>query len=150
MTRTFKNALVLVALLLAPAYAQASDAVGSQAQGTAGVSAADAAPFLGEWTLALQGPNGPGTFTLWITAEKDKVSAEIASDTLARQPISTISMSGKTMVLGYSFAWEGNPVQAVASLTPDKDGKTAAQMDFAGGAYVMSGPATKKEKEKEK
>jgi hypothetical protein len=150
MTRMFTRATALVVLLLASAYAQGAGAAGPTAQSKPGVSAADAAPFLGEWTLALQGPNGPGTFTLWITAEKDEVSAEIASDTLARQPISTISMSGKSMVLGYSFTWEGNPVQAVASLTPDKDGKTAAQMDFAGGAYVMNGPATKKEKEKEK
>jgi hypothetical protein len=37
----------------------------------------------------------------------------------------------------------------VATLTPDKDRKTTtAQMDFAGGAYVMNGSATKKEKEK--
>jgi hypothetical protein len=51
-------------------------------------------------------------------------------------------------VLGYSFTWEGNPVDAVVSLTPGKDGPMAAQIDFAGGAYVMTGTATKKEKEK--
>jgi hypothetical protein len=139
--------VVLAVLLLAPVYGRA-DGLASTVYVATDVSASDAGPFLGEWTLALQGPNGPGTFTLWITAEKEKVSAEIASDTLARQAISTISMLGKSRVLNYSFMWEGNPVQAVATLTPDNDGKTTAQMDFAGGAYVMNGSATKKDKAK--
>jgi hypothetical protein len=30
--------------------------------------------------------------------------------------------------------------------TPAADGKMAARIDFAGGAYVMTGTATKKEK----
>jgi hypothetical protein len=118
-------------------------------QGAAQVSPADAAPFLGEWTLALQGPNGPGTFLVSITADKDKVSGEISSDTLAKTPFGAISLSDKSLLLGFTFNYEGNPVDAVVSLTPDKEGKTAAQIDFAGGAYVMTGAATKKEKDKE-
>jgi hypothetical protein len=119
-------------------------------QGAIPVSPADAAPFLGEWTLALQGPNGPGTFVLSISADKDKVSGEISSDTLAKTPIGAISLADKSLMLGFTFNYEGNPVDAVVSLTPDKEGKTAAQIDFAGGAYVMTGAATKKDKEKEK
>jgi hypothetical protein len=37
-------------------------------------------------------------------------------------------------------------VDAVVSLMPATDGRMAAQIDFAGGAYIMSGSATKKEK----
>jgi hypothetical protein len=116
------------------------------AQGAAGVSATDVAPFLGEWTLALEGPNGPGTFTLSITIEKEKVIGEIASDAIGKQPITSMSLADKTLALGYAFTWEGNPVEAVASLTPEKDGKTRAQMDFANGAYLMTGTATRAEK----
>jgi len=119
-------------------------------QGAAQASPADAAPFLGEWTLALQGPNGPGTFVVSISADKDKVSGEISSETLAKTQISAISLADKSLLLGFTFNYEGNPVDAVVSLTPDKDGKTAAQIDFAGGAYVMTGTATKKEKDKDK
>ena len=118
------------------------------AQGASQISAADAAPFIGEWTLELQGPNGPGTFTLTISAEKEKVTAEITSAAVAKQPIHTISLVEKSRVLGYSFLYEGNPVEAVVSLTPGTEGKTAAQIDFAGGAYIMTGTATKKEKDK--
>jgi hypothetical protein len=111
-------------------------------------TAADAAPFVGDWSLTLQGPNGPGTFDLSVKVEGEKVLAEIASEQLPKQPITSITMADKTMVLGYSFTWEGNPVEAVVSLTPAAEGKTTAQIDFAGGAYVMTGTAAKKDKAK--
>jgi hypothetical protein len=109
---------------------------------------ADAAPFVGDWTLTLQGPNGPGTFALSLNVEKEKLVGEISSEQLPKQPISSITMAEKTLVLGYSFTWEGNPVEAVVSLTPAAEGKTTAQIDFAGGAYVMTGGAEKREKTK--
>ena len=136
MIRTALASTALVATLLAPA------AVRAQA------TAADAAPFLGDWTLALQGPNGPATFNLSVKVEDDKVVGEIGSDALPVQKITSISKTDKSLVLNYSFPWEGNAIDAVVSLIPGTDGKTAAQIDFAGGAYMMTGTATKKEKEK--
>jgi len=112
------------------------------------VSATEVASFIGEWTLALDGPNGPGTFGLSVKLEKDKVSAELSSETVGTSGITSITKADKTLVLGYSFLYEGNSVDAVIRLTPASDGKTTAQIDFAGGAYVMSGTATKKEKAK--
>ena len=109
---------------------------------------ADAAPFVGDWTLTLQGQNGPGNFDLSVKVESEKVVAEIASEMLPKQPITHIMMADKTLVLGYSFTWEGNPVEAIVSLTPAAEGKTTAQIDFAGGAYVMTGTAAKKDKAK--
>jgi hypothetical protein len=113
------------------------------------VTAADASPFVGDWTLALQGPNGPGAFDLSVRVENEKVTADIASEQLPKQPIREITKADKTLNLAYSFTWEGNPVEAVVSLTPAADGKVTAQIDFAGGAYIMSGPATKKDKAKQ-
>ena len=135
-------------LLSAPAVIAAADTTPLYEQATASVAAAQAAPFIADWTLALQGPNGPGTFELSVREEKDKITGEIASDQLPKQPIRDISMADKTLVLSYSFTWEGNPVEAVVSLTPAPEGKMTAQIDFAGGAYIMSGTATKKEKAK--
>jgi len=145
--KTFVRAVVVGLLVYALPQAAGAATVPQEA---GKISAADAAPFLGEWTLALQGANGPATFTVWVTAEKDVVAAEIASDALPKQAIASISLVNKSLVLAYSFNWQGNPVSAVASITPDKDGKTAAQMDFAGGAYVMTGTATRKDKDKDK
>jgi hypothetical protein len=134
--RTTLVSTVLVATLLAPASARAQ------------VTAADAAPFLGDWTLAMQGPNGPGTFNLSVKVEDDKVVGEIGSDALPTQKVTSISKTEKSLVVNYSFPWEGNSIDAVVSLTPGTDGKVAAQIDFAGGAYTMTGTATKKEKAK--
>jgi hypothetical protein len=127
---------VLVAGLLTPV------------QSAGQITATDAAPFLGEWTLTLQGPNGPGTFDLTVKAEKEKVVGEITNPQLPTQPITSIAKTDKTLVLRYTFTWEGNPVDAAVSLTPADDGKVAAQIDFAGGAYTMTGTAAKKEKSK--
>ena len=134
--RTTLVSTVLVATLLAPASALAQ------------VTAAEAAPFLGDWTLEMQGPNGPGTFNLSVKVEDDKVVGEISSDALPLQKIASISKTDKGLVLNYSFPWEGNSIDSVVSLTPGIDGKVAAQIDFAGGAYTMTGTATKKEKAK--
>ena len=147
MSRTIAPAVVLVAALLAlpgvPSVARAEGFATHQA--TAPLTAADVAPFLGDWALALEGPNGPGAFTLSVKIDKEKPSAELISEVMGTQPITDIAKADKSLALSYSFTWEGNAVNAVIKLTPAADGKTSAQIDFAGGAYVMTGTATKKE-----
>jgi hypothetical protein len=138
---------LVAGVVTAPTVALAAPASSVTEQGRQ-ATAADAAPFVGDWALTLQGPNGPGAFDLSVKVEGEKVLAEISSETLPKQPITSITMADKTMVLGYSFTWEGNPVEAVVSLTPAAEGKTTAQIDFAGGAYVMTGTAAKKDKAK--
>jgi len=143
--RTYFVAL-LVALLMLPSVAASTAILAQQTSGQ--VSAADAAPFIGDWTLALEGPNGPATMGLAVKAEQEKVSAELSSDAMGAQAITNIAKADKVLVLSYSFTYDGNNVDAVIRLTPAADGKTAAQIDFAGGAYIMTGTATKKEKAK--
>jgi hypothetical protein len=146
-----RKALLLAALLVAMGFNATLSGPASAAEQPAAppqVTAEQAAPFLGDWTLALQGPNGPGTFTLSIRAEKETVVAEIGSENGPSNKITTITKTEKGLVFSYTFPYEGNPIDALVSLTPDTDGKTAAQIDFAGGAYTMTGTATKKEKVK--
>ena len=121
------------------------------AQPAAQISPADAAPYLGDWILELQGPNGPGTFDLNVKVDKEKVVGQIATPTLETQAITDITKSGDNLVLRYTFNYEGSPVDAAVYLMPApeaKDGKRKAQIDFAGGAYVMTGTAAKKEQAK--
>jgi hypothetical protein len=147
MIRTVIISTALIAGLLTPSVVAAGQAA-SAAQSTAQLTAADAAPFIGDWTLDLQGPNGPGTFNLTVKVEKEKVAAEITGETTATQPIPDITKDDKSLVLSYSFNYEGNAVDAVVRLTPAAEGKMNAQISFASGAYIMSGNATKKEKAK--
>jgi hypothetical protein len=137
----------LAATLLAPAAAHAA-APGYATPLRTQISAADAAPFIGDWTLELQGANGPATFNLSLKVESDKVVGEIGSDATAVQKIATISKADKSLVLNYTFPYDGNTIDAVVSLTPGEEGKMAAQIDFAGGAYTMTGTATRKDKAK--
>ena len=147
MIRTVITGTALIAGLLTPSVVAAGQAA-SAAQSATQVTAADAAPFIGDWTLNLQGPDGPGAFDLTVKVEKEKVVAEITGETTATQPITDVAKADKSLVLSYSFNYEGNAVDAVVRLTPTAEGKMNAQITFASGAYIMSGNATKKEKAK--
>ena len=59
-------ACALIAGLLTSVEVAATRPAGT-AQASAQVSAADAEPFLGDWTLTLHGQNGPGTFDPSVT-----------------------------------------------------------------------------------
>jgi len=146
MTRTAVLSMALIGSLLAMPATAASDSSLAAFMQASQVTPQQAAPFIGDWTLALQGPNGPGTFAVSLKVEKEKVVGEVSSDQLPKLPVTSISIADKSLVLGYTFNWEGNAVEAVITLTPGAEGKTAAQIDFAGGAYVMTGTAVKKEK----
>ena len=148
MIRTGIATTALVAGLLTCVVAPAAAGPAAVQAAAAQASAADAAPFLGDWTLNLQGPNGPAVFDLTVKVDADKVVGQIANEQMAPTPITDISKSDKGLVLKYTFDYQGNQVNAVVTLTPGADGKTAAQIDFADGAYVVTGPAEKKAKEK--
>src|SRR6185295_2903250 len=97
MIRAIIAGTALMAGLLIPA------AVGAgQAANAAQVTAVDASPFIGDWTLDLQGPNGPGAFDLTVKVEKEKVVAEITGETTATQPITDVAKADKSLVLSYS------------------------------------------------
>jgi hypothetical protein len=136
------------ALIVLSPFGVAAGPAASAAASAAQVTAADAAPFIGEWTLDLQGPDGPGAFDLIVKMEKEKVTGEITGGTIATQPIASVTKADQSLVLSYSFTYENNPVDAAVRLTPAPEGKMNAQISFAGGAYIMSGTAIKKEKAK--
>ena len=146
MIRTGIASTALVAGLLTSVVAPAQAGSGAL-QAAAQASAADVAPFVGDWTLNLEGPNGPAVFDLSVKVESDKVVAMMQSEQMAPTQITDITKTDKGLVLKYSFDYQGNQVGAVATLTPGAD-KTSAQVDFADGAYVAIGTAVKKAKEK--
>ena len=108
------------------------------------ITPADAASFVGDWALTMDGQNGPAAFAVKVKVDADKVSGEISSDQMALTPIRDIRKNDKSLVLAFSFDYNGMPVDAVVTLTPGADEKAAATIDFASGAYVMNGTAVKK------
>ena len=147
-TTLISSALLAVSMTFASAPAGAPAGIHqTQAAAAKPATAADVAPFVGDWTLAMQGPDRSGAFDLSVRTEADKPRADITNEAVPKQPITDFSMSEKSLAMSYSFNWEGNPVSAVVSLTPAPDGMKA-QIAFAGGAYIMTGTATKKDKQK--
>ena len=136
MTRTF-------ALLSAVVIGLISTAGAGLAQTPAAATPENAASFIGDWTLSAQGDQGPAQFGLSLKVEDGKVVGSVSMGQQGSQPITDITLNGKALVLRYNIDYQGMPIDAVISLTPNGD-KVALQVDFAGGAYSMSGTAEKK------
>lgn len=136
--------ITLTAILLGIALASgvASAQSPAAAPAPAGITAADAAPFLGDWTLNMNGAMGPAAILLSIKSADGKVAGEISSDMMPKTAIEEVAKTGTSLVLKYTLMYEGNAVPVVVTLSPAAD-KIGANLDFAGGAYVMDGTATK-------
>jgi hypothetical protein len=102
----------------------------------------NAAFFLGDWTLTAEGVNGPATFAVSVKADEGKVTADISSETQPRQAITDVSKNDTSLILRYTFDYQGMAVPVVVSMKPAED-KTGVQLDFADGAYQMVGTAAK-------
>ena len=135
MIRTFASTSMLVAGLISTAALGFAQPVAATPE--------NAASFVGDWTLSLEGGQGPAQFGLTVKLDAGKVTGSIAMGGQGGQPITDVSLNGKTLVLKYSIDYQGNAVDVVVSLTPNGD-KVAAEVAFAGGAYTMTGTAEKK------
>ena len=79
---------------------------------------------------------------LSIKADAGKVLGEIGSDQMPKAMIADITKAGTALVLRYDFDYQGQAIPVSVTLTPAGE-KVTASMDFAGGAFQMSGTATK-------
>ena len=133
----------MLALLSMVVIGLISTAAAGFSQTPAAATPENAASFIGDWTLSAQGDQGPAQFALSMKVEEGKVVGSIAMGQQAGQPITDITLNGKTLVLKYNFDYQGMPIDTVISMTPNGD-KVALEVAFAGGAYSMSGTAEKK------
>ena len=151
MARVRQNLPALVLLtLLTPAGAAllASSAAGVPAAGliqqapSTTATAAQAAPFLGDWTLSMTSQMGPMTFGLSVLTEGGKVAATIASDNQSKSNITDITAAGQNLVLKYTFQYSGTAVKNAVTLTP-KGQELVVGMSLLDGQFEMSGTGTK-------
>lgn len=139
------SVLALIVTLASGLSAQAPSPAAPTAAAPTAATPENVASFLGDWTLSAEGPNGPGVFALSVKTDAGKVTAEISSEVQGKQPVTELLKKGTSLILKYGFDYQGNPVSVVVTLTPSAD-KVLVDFDFADGAYVMSGTATKKPK----
>jgi hypothetical protein len=132
---TLKNALAIAAIVLLPLITSTS--------AQAVLTATDLAPFLGDWTLALDTPQGSMPVTLSVKNQEGKVEGEVGSDLMPAQAITDISKAEKSLVMKYMLDFQGNAVPVKITLTPDGD-KMKFVFDAAEGQFFLEGLATKK------
>ena len=101
----------------------------------------NAAAFLGEWAISANGSYGPIAMAVIVKAADGKVVGEVADPN--GKHTADASKSGTSLVLSYVFDYQGNPIDAVITLTPNEKA-VAVNLDFAGGAAQFTGTATKK------
>ena len=133
MTRMLRTlALVLVLLPFA-------------AKAEAQLAPADAGAFMGSWTLALDTPQGNFEQSLMLKDEGGKVVGEMTSQMAPdTQKVTDISKKGDDLILKFQGNFQGNPFDAVITMTPDGSDKCKVSFDVNSGMFTMSGVGTKK------
>jgi hypothetical protein len=127
--------VLVVVVLVLPRLASAQSAL----------AAADAAPFMGGWTLGLDTPQGSVSMDLTIKDEAGKVAGSISAEPMMPgvTQITDITKDGNKLVLKYMLDFQGMSIPTMITLIPEGD-KWKANFDFASGQFQVDGTAVKK------
>jgi hypothetical protein len=108
------------------------------------LSPADAGAFMGSWTLSLDSPQGPFEQSMVLKDEAGKVVAELSNQMQPEvQKVTDVSKKGEELVLKYAGNFQGNPFDAVITLTPDGTDKCKVSFDINSGMFTMNGTGAK-------
>ncbi|HYE87682.1 MAG TPA: hypothetical protein VEA16_15070 [Vicinamibacterales bacterium] len=133
MTRTLR--------MLALVFALVPWATAAEAQ----LAPADAGAFMGTWTLALDTPQGSFEQSLVLKEDAGKVVAEMSNQMQPDvQKVTDVTKKGADLVLKFAGNFQGNPFDAVITLTPSGADKCSVPFDVNGGQFTMNGTGTKK------
>lgn len=128
--------ILAVVLSLSPVAANAQD-----------LAPADATEFMGEWTLTLESPQGAFEQSMNVKDEGGKVVAELSSQMQPEvQKVTDVSKAKTDLVLKFAGNFQGNPFDAVITITPDGADKARVLFDINGGQFSMSGTGTRTKK----
>ncbi len=115
---------------------------GGPGQSTSAVTAAQAAPFLGDWTISTSSPLGQTSYLVTLTSTGGAVRATVKT---ANQPdvvVTNIRAALKSLVLTYTTDFSGTLIPTVLILTPDGN-NIRADFSLLDGQFEMSGTGTK-------
>ena len=113
--------------------------------GAAQLAPADAGAFMGSWSLMLDTPQGSFEQTMVLKDEGGKVIAEISNQMQPEvQKVTDVSKKDGDLVLKFAGNFQGNPFDAMITMTPDGTDKCKVTFDVNGGQFTMSGTGTKK------
>lgn len=132
MTRMLRTLALVFALL---PFATAAEAQ---------LAPADAGPFMGTWTIALDTPQGSFEQSVILKDEAGKVIAEMSNQMQPDvQKVTDVTKNGNDIVLKFAGNFQGNPFDAVITMSPDGTDKCKVTFDVNGGQFTMNGTGTK-------
>src|SRR5689334_21367667 len=82
-------------------------------------TAAQAAPFVGDWVTTVAMGGNQSTSLVSIKVAGDKVTATVTPEGAAPITNTQTAMAGTSLVLRYSVDFQGQPISTVLTLTPD-------------------------------
>lgn len=113
--------------------------------GAVQLAPADAGAFMGSWSLMLDTPQGAFEQTMVLKDEGGKVVAEISNQMQPEvQKVTDVSKKDGDLILKFAGNFQGNPFDAMITMTPDGTDKCKVTFDVNGGQFTMSGTGTKK------
>lgn len=112
-------------------------------QGAGTITAAQAAPFLGEWTISTtSAAMGSQTYQVSVARNGDTATATVKAPNQPEIAVSSMRISGRSLVLSYAMSYPGMSIPTVLILTPEGSG-LRADMSIMDGQIEMAGVATK-------
>ena len=140
-------AIVLLARTTAPVQALRQGSGQAPRQGSGqppAPTAAQIAPFVGDWLVTVQVMANDATFAVSVKNDGGTPSATIRSDGQPTVNVTDISAAGNSLVLKYMSQPMATPMATVLTLTPD-GASVRASMSVMDGQYQMSGTAAKQQ-----
>jgi hypothetical protein len=137
----YKSVSRIVFGMLAVALLVGAGATNLAAQ-TGSVMSADAKPWIGEWTLTLQGGRGPQERALTIKDAAGKVAATMGGGRGAPIEIADVSKKGMDLVLKFKQQGRGGEMDVVMTLAMQPDG--TLKVTQVSGANTTEGTGKKK------
>ena len=105
----------------------------------------DAGSFMGNWVLTLDSPQGAMEQSVVLKDEGGKVVAEMSSQMAPEtQKVTDVSKDKENLVLKFAGNFQGNPFDAVITMTPDGTDKVKVLFDINCGQFSMNGTGVKK------
>src|SRR5690606_13003625 len=130
---------VLVVTALLAGHSPITHAASRQTTSPAQATPAHARPFLGDWTINAESPMGPATLHLSVMDEGGVVRARMKGGQQGESSISDVRAQAQSLVLRYTFDYQGQPIPTVVVLTPQADSTLGADFSMMDGQFEMKG-----------
>ncbi len=106
------------------------------------ITPAQAAPFIGDWSAAIDSQMGPSTYKVSVKVDDGKVVASVAGGMFPPATASDVYLSGKHLFVKYVSNVQGMSIPGLVALTPDGQDMLLT-ISILDGQIEMAGRATK-------